>query len=127
MLRTSTGTALWSCGIACVNPDVAVEALETLLDQASPVEYLPKNMSIYYWNVFTESLAYMHEAYVRVRLISIAIKAGNSKPLIDNLWKLLSKRHQSAQNFFSLLGADDIPLPWSLAAGSDGTKRRGSG
>jgi hypothetical protein len=63
------------------------------LDQCPPSPWLPANTHLHTWDIFDEPPKEFQETFdiVHIRLITVAIKDNDSRPVLANLRKLLSK------------------------------------
>ena len=72
---------------------VQCDGLDISLDQCPPAPWLPANVKLQKWDMFSDPPEELVGQFdiVHVRLIMLVIKDNNPVPIIHNLWKLLSK------------------------------------
>lgn len=75
-------------------PTVQLDGFDISLVQAPASKWLPVNVNLRQWDMFTDPPAELVGQYdiLHVRLVTLVIKDNNAVPLIQNLRKLLSKR-----------------------------------
>jgi len=74
-------------------PEAQLDAFDVDLSQAPHHKWLPSNVSLRHWDMFTEVPEDLVAVYdvVHIRLVMLVLKDNNPVPLIQNLLKLLSK------------------------------------
>jgi hypothetical protein len=96
MLLYSTANLLsiWLLDVAReVSEAARLDGFDISLDQCPPSPWLPANMHVHTWNIFEEPSEEFREVFdvVHIRLITVAIKDNDPRPVLANLRKLLSK------------------------------------
>lgn len=88
--------SIWLLDVASELPkDTKLDGFDISLDQCPPSPWLPANTHLHTWDIYTEPPKKFHEAFdiVHIRLITVAIKDNDPRPVLANLRKLLSKYH----------------------------------
>lgn len=71
---------------------VQLDGFDISLAQAPSVKWLPSNVTLRQWDMFTEPPAELVGQYdiVHIRLVTLVVKDNNPLPIIQNMRKLLS-------------------------------------
>jgi len=88
----ATGNGIWLLDVANDLPETAkLDGFDISLDQCPPSTWLPANTHLHTWDVFKEPPEEFCEAFdvVHIRLITVAIKDNDPRPVLANLRKLL--------------------------------------
>jgi len=88
----ATGTGIWLVDIAqSLPPSVQLEGFDISLTQCPVRAWLPDNIKLHKWDMFTEPPEDLVGRFdiVHIRLVTLVIKDNNPVPLITNLRKLL--------------------------------------
>ncbi|MCJ1376899.1 hypothetical protein MMC20_008144 [Loxospora ochrophaea] len=88
----ATGNGVWLLDLArSLPPTVQLDGFDISLDQCPPEPWLPRNIQLHTWDVFTDPPPKFVGAFdvVHVRLITLVIKDNNPCRVISNLCKLL--------------------------------------
>ena len=86
--------SIWLVDVARDLPStVCFDGLDISLAQSPPSPWLPSNIQLRRWDMYTEPPADLVGQFeiVHVRLILLVIKDNNPLPIVRNLWKLLSE------------------------------------
>lgn len=86
------GTAIWLRSIAQALPNDIFDGLDISLAQCPPVQWLPPNVSLRAWDLFSEPPQELRCRYdvVHARLLFVVVQNEDPRPVINNL-KLLLK------------------------------------
>lgn len=87
----ATGTAVWLIDVAREQPRAQLHGFDISLEQAPCKERLPANVVLTTWNVFDdipEGTAGKFDM-IHLRLLGLAVKDGNTKPILRNVAKML--------------------------------------
>ncbi|MCJ1293583.1 hypothetical protein MMC34_005138 [Xylographa carneopallida] len=88
----ATGSGIWLLDMAAsLPPTVQCHGFDISIDQCPPAAWLPKNVKIQTWDIFTDPPERFLEYFdvVHVRLITLVIKNNDPRQVISNLRKLL--------------------------------------
>ncbi|THV46103.1 hypothetical protein BGAL_0416g00040 [Botrytis galanthina] len=88
----ATGNGIWLLDVAReVPPAARLDGFDISLDQCPPSPWLPANTNLHTWDVYKEPPKQFQETFdiVHVRLITVAIKNNDPRPVLANLRKLL--------------------------------------
>ena len=74
-------------------PTVRLDGFDVSLDQCPPASWLPHNVKLHTWDIFTDPPQKFIGAFdvVHVRLITLVIKDNDPRQVISSLSKLLSR------------------------------------
>ncbi|TGO69544.1 hypothetical protein BELL_0768g00050 [Botrytis elliptica] len=84
--------SIWLLDVAReVPPSARLDGFDISLDQCPPSPWLPANTNLHTWDVYKEPPKQFQETFdiVHVRLITVAIKNNDPRPVLANLRKLL--------------------------------------
>ncbi|PQE27118.1 umta methyltransferase family protein [Rutstroemia sp. NJR-2017a WRK4] len=90
----ATGNGIWLLDVAReLSHPATFVGFDISLDQCPPSPWLPANTHLHTWNIFEEPPKEFQETFdiVHIRLITVAIKDNDPRPVLANLRKLLSK------------------------------------
>ncbi len=85
---------IWMMDLArTLGGNVKFDGFDISLDQCLPLAWLPDNIDIHTWDLFKEPPSEFIEAFdvVHIRLITVAVKDNDPRPILANLRKLLSE------------------------------------
>ncbi|KAI9733781.1 MAG: hypothetical protein M1818_007048 [Claussenomyces sp. TS43310] len=88
----ATGNSIWLLDLARdLPPTTQLDGFDVSLDQCPPSPWLPANVDLHTWNIFEDPPSEFIEAFdvVHIRLITVAIKNDDPRPVLANLRKLL--------------------------------------
>ena len=87
-----------------VPPTVEMEGLDISISQCPPAQWLPQNVKMREWDMFTEPSEDLVGKFdiVHIRLVFLVIKNDDPKRLISNLHKLLSEWSRYHHRYHSL-------------------------
>ncbi|TVY93982.1 N-methyltransferase, partial [Lachnellula willkommii] len=88
----ATGNCIWLLDVAReVSETALLDGFDISLDQCPPSPWLPANIHLHTWNIFEEPPKEFIETFdvVHIRLITVAIKNNDPRPVLANLRKLL--------------------------------------
>lgn len=85
------GTAIWLRSVAQALPNASLDGFDISLSQCPPVQWLPSNITLGEWDVFSEPPLELRGRYdvVHVRLLFVVVQDEDPKPIIRNLMLLL--------------------------------------
>jgi SAM-dependent methyltransferase len=86
----ATGTGAWLLDVARDFPQAQLDGFDNDLRQLPHKDWLPSNVSVRHWDIFTDlpdDLVGKYD-YVHLRLLVVVLN-GNSQPVIKNLLKML--------------------------------------
>lgn len=84
---------IWLLDLAeSLPPTVQLDGFDISLAQAPSTKWLPSNVTLREWDMFTEPPAELVGLYdiVHIRLVTLVVKDNNALPIIQNIRKLLS-------------------------------------
>lgn len=85
---------IWLVDLASsLPPTVKFDGFDISLAQAPVAKWLPSNIELHKWDMFSEPAAELIGQFdvVHVRLVTLVIKDNNVLPLVKNILKLLSR------------------------------------
>ena len=87
----ATGTIIWLIDLAKEVDDSHLDGFDIVLDQAPPRQWLPVNIELRTWDIFSEVPHAFMEKYdiVHVRLLLFVVKDSDPCPILRNLIKML--------------------------------------
>ena len=87
----ATGTAIWALDIAQSFPSAQVDGFDIDLQQCPPLEWLPHNVTLREWNIFSNLSPELENTYdvVHIRLLLLVIPDNNPRPLLRNVLRML--------------------------------------
>ena len=91
--RGLSDRSIWLLDVARdIDPAAKLDGFDVSLDQCPPSQWLPSNLNLHTWNIFEEPPAEYKGVFdvVHIRLITVAIKNNDPRPVLVNLRKLLS-------------------------------------
>ncbi|KAL8872930.1 MAG: hypothetical protein Q9174_001533 [Haloplaca sp. 1 TL-2023] len=88
-----TGTAIWALDVGQSFPQVHVDGFEIDLQQCPPREWMPRNVSVKEWDIFSDVADGLQGVYdvVHIRLLLLVIQDNDPRPLLRNAWKMLKE------------------------------------
>ena len=91
--------SIWPIDISYQHPEAAIDALDISLDQCPPQQWLPSNISIRKFDIYSALPADLVEKYdiVNVRLFLCVVRNNDPLPVLKNLLKMLSQFSLLAQ------------------------------
>ncbi|KAF2450127.1 UMTA methyltransferase family protein-like protein [Karstenula rhodostoma CBS 690.94] len=88
----ATGNGIWLLDVARSLPlSARLDGLDISLDQCPPDAWLPENVELTTWNIFEDPPEGFVGAFdvVHIRLITVAVRDNDPKPMISSLKNLL--------------------------------------
>ncbi|KAJ0424604.1 hypothetical protein BJY00DRAFT_309029 [Aspergillus carlsbadensis] len=121
-----TGTASWLTDLSALLPATCqLDGFDIDTSQAPPKEWLPANVSLHEWDVFTELPEHLIGRYdvVHVRLLVFVVK-GDPTPILRNLVRMLKpggwlQWAEPDVRTMRILTAKAMPQPGAPHSGSD--------
>ncbi len=85
------GTAIWLRDVAQTFPNAQLDGFDISLAQCPPAKWLPRNVTLRQWDLFSEPPAELLGRYdvVHVRLVFVVVENDDPRPLIRSLSRLL--------------------------------------
>ncbi len=85
------GSGIWLRSVAQALPRAQLDGFDISLAQCPPLQWLPRNVSLRQWDLFSEPPAELRGRYdvVHVRLIFVVVQEEDPRPVITNLRLLL--------------------------------------
>ena len=85
------GTAIWLQSVAQALPNIRLDGFDISLAQCPPIQWLPPNISLRQWDLFSEPPQELRCQYdvVHVRLLFVVVQNEDPSPVIRNLMLLL--------------------------------------
>lgn len=87
-----------------MDPSARLEGFDVSFDAAPPAETLPSNVSFRHWNVNQELPEDLVGAFdiVHVRFFAFVLMNEQVQPVVERLFKMLSKSTCSIMNFWNI-------------------------
>ncbi|KAI4168868.1 MAG: hypothetical protein LQ343_006081 [Gyalolechia ehrenbergii] len=87
----ATGTAVWALDIAQDFPRAKIDGFDIDLQQCPPPEWLPHNVTIREWNIFSDLAPELEGLYdvVHIRLLLLVIRENNPRAVLKNALRML--------------------------------------
>ena len=87
----ATGTAIWAIDIALERPDVQVHGYDIDITQAPPPEWLPANLQIHRWDIFSDPPISALGTFdlLHIRLLTAVLSGVDRLPVIQRFDSLL--------------------------------------
>jgi len=88
----AAGTGAWLIDLSRILPkSTRLDGFDNDLDQAPHATWLPRNVKIRHWDIFSElpdDLVGKYD-YVHVRLLVLVLESGDPGPILKKLWRML--------------------------------------
>ena len=89
----ATGTAIWALDIVHSLSWARVDCFDIDLQQCPPAEWLPHNVTVRKWDIFSDLAPELEGLYdvVHIRLLLLVIENNDPRPLLKNALRMLKK------------------------------------
>ena len=89
----ATGTAVWPLDIVRSFPWAQIDGFDIDLQQCPPAEWLPHNVTVRKWDIFSDLAPELEGLYdvVHVRLLLLVIEDNDPRPVLRNALRMLKK------------------------------------
>lgn len=89
----ATGTAIWPLDIARTFPNAQINGFDISLQQSPPAEWLPENVTVSEWDIFSDLPAYLEGVFdvVHLRLLLLVIRNNDPRPVLKNAMTMLKE------------------------------------
>ena len=88
----ATGTAIWALDIAQTFPRAQIDGFDIDLQQCPPREWLPDNVSLREWDIFSNTISpELENVYdvVHIRLLLLVVQDNDPRPVLRNALRML--------------------------------------
>ena len=87
----ATGTAIWPLDIARTFPTAQIDGFDISLQQSPPPEWLPKNVTVREWDIFSDLPPDLQGVYdiVHIRLLLLVVRNNDPRPALRNAMQML--------------------------------------
>ncbi|PYH93130.1 UMTA methyltransferase family protein [Aspergillus ellipticus CBS 707.79] len=88
----ATGTALWLLDVSQTHPTSHLHGLDIDLTQAPHPQWLPSNITLQHWDLFTPVPPPLHQKYdlIHIRLLVLVLSGLDPIPVLRRLFSLLN-------------------------------------
>ena len=88
----ATGTAIWALDIAQTFTSAHIDGFDIDLQQCPPAEWLPSNVTLREWDIFSSTISPALEStydVVHIRLLLLVVQDNDPRPVLRNALRML--------------------------------------
>ncbi|CAO1604435.1 hypothetical protein XANCAGTX0491_007992 [Xanthoria calcicola] len=87
----ATGTAIWAVEICQDFPSTQIDGFDIDLQQCPPPEWLPHNVKVRVWDIYTNLAPELEGLYdvVHIRLLLLVVRDNDQRPILKNALRML--------------------------------------
>lgn len=87
----ATGTAIWAVEISQDFPSTQIDGFDIDLQQCPPPEWLPHNVKVREWDIYTNPAPELESLYdvVHIRLLLLVVRDNDPRPILKNALRML--------------------------------------